>query len=79
MAKYRIEHDRENCISCGSCWSLCPDFWEQGDDGKASLKNNSGNKLEIEEKDLKCNKSAAESCPVNIIHIIDLESGKKLI
>ncbi|RME54369.1 ferredoxin [Candidatus Woesearchaeota archaeon] len=77
--KYRIEHDRENCIACGSCWSICPEFWEQGEDGKSLLKNNKNNKLVIEEKDLECNKSAAESCPVNVIHIIEEDSENKLI
>ncbi|MFH1637716.1 MAG: ferredoxin [Candidatus Woesearchaeota archaeon] len=68
--KYKIEHDRENCISCGSCWTICPDSWEEGSDGKAQLKNG-------EVDDLGCNKEAAEACPVNVIHITEL--GKKII
>ncbi len=76
MAKFKLEHDRDNCISCGSCWTICPDSWEEGSDGKAQIKGG-GKKKEI--GDLGCNLEAAKACPVNVIHIIDLESGKKKI
>lgn len=54
-------------------------------DGKADLigskrmNNNDLQILEIEEKDMQCNKDAAEACPVNVIHIINLDNGEKLI
>lgn len=35
--------------------------------------------LDIEEKDLDKNQNAAESCPVNVIHLIEIGSGKQLI
>jgi len=78
MAKFTIEHERSKCIGCGVCASVAPEFWEMSDDGKSTLKGNKDNKREIDEKDVEKNKSAAESCPVNIIHIIDPE-GKKII
>ena len=55
-----------------------------GEDFKADLVG-SGEKeeniqtIEIEEKDFKCNMDAAESCPVNVIHISNLENGEELI
>lgn len=35
--------------------------------------------LEIGEEDLDKNQNAAESCPVNVIHLIEIGSGKQLI
>lgn len=79
MAKFKIQQDRDQCIACGACWTTCPAFWEQSDDGKSTLKGNSNNALDIEEKDLECNKKAAESCPVKIIHITNAETGEKVV
>ena len=83
--KYKIKHDRVNCIGCSACASVCPRFWEMnGEDFKADLVG-SGEKeeylqaIEIGEEDFKCNMDAAESCPVNVIHIVNLESGEELI
>ena len=75
MAKYKVEQDREGCIGCGACCAVCPSRWEMDGDGKSKYKGNQ----EIDEGDYKCNKEAADSCPVNVIHIIDLESKKKII
>lgn len=60
--KYKITHDRDKCIGCGACAAVCPDNWEMKDDMKASPK-----KTELD--DIGCNQQAAESCPVQIIHI----------
>ena len=53
--KYKIEHDRPECIGCGSCVSICSGFWEMNKDGKSDLKKakNVGKKqiLEINEQD----------------------------
>jgi ferredoxin len=43
-------------------------------DGKADLKREI-----IDESELQANKDAAESCPVMVIHIEDMETGKRLI
>lgn len=83
MAKYKITHDRPGCIGCAACTSVCPAYWEMGADGKSSLKGSSaeGDKTgrEIEEADFSCNKNAADSCPVNVIHLKNLESGEEII
>lgn len=47
----------------------CPDFWSMADDGKSVLKGAVDNELEVDEKDHACNKEAADSCPVNVIHV----------
>ena len=35
--------------------------------------------LEIGEKDFQVNREAAEACPVNVIHIVDKDTKKKII
>lgn len=81
--KYRITYDRQNCIGAAACEAVCPKFWHVGSDGKADLKGSkkSGDKfvLDIAEEDLKCNKEAAEGCPVNVIHIKNLDSDEEII
>jgi len=74
MAKYKIEHDRENCIGCGACASVCPANWSMAKDNKSKPK-----KTDIDDKDLKCNMDAANGCPVNVIHIIETATKKKLV
>lgn len=87
--KYKIIYHREGCIGAAPCTAVAPDFWTLNDstDGKADLQksknptklDNGDFELIIEEKDLAENMEAAEGCPVNVIHIIDLETGEKLI
>lgn len=75
----KIIHDRKGCIGCGACAAVCPDFWEMDSDGKSNLKGAKadGNNFILEVPDQKCNMNAAQSCPVNVIHLE--EEGKKLI
>ncbi|MDP6600096.1 MAG: ferredoxin [Candidatus Woesearchaeota archaeon] len=81
---YTLQHDRPNCIGCGACEAVAPDFWEMNSDGKSDIKNgenvdNGWQELEIKEKDLAVNKDAADSCPVNVIHIIKKDTKEKII
>ncbi|MDH4223218.1 MAG: ferredoxin [candidate division Zixibacteria bacterium] len=83
MPGYRIEHDRENCIGCGNCVKLCPKFWIMGADERSDIigatePEPGWEHLEIIEKDLPCNEKAADECPVNVIHIRNLDTGKLL-
>lgn len=82
--KYKIDHDRPACIGCGACAALSPDHWEMDDDGKSNVRG--GTKLDngkeeklIDQKDYAENYEAAECCPVNCIHLIDLEKDEKII
>lgn len=83
--QYLVKHDRTQCIGCHACVSICSKFWEMnGEDNMADLvggdkKPDGSMQLEITEEDFKCNMNAAESCPVNIIHINNKESGEELI
>ena len=60
MAK--IVQDKDACIGCGACASVCPDNWEMGDDGKAHPK-------QAEVSEVGCNQAAADTCPVQCIKI----------
>lgn len=56
--------DKDTCIACGLCPSICPECFEIEDDGKAGFivdKVPSGCEDEVKE--------AAESCPVNAISV----------
>ncbi len=82
--KYQIQHDRPNCIGCAACAAVAPDFWTMHDDGKSDIvgsikREDEWEELDIEEKNFNENKEAADSCPVNVIHIINKETGEKLI
>lgn len=79
-AKFKIEFDKEGCIGCGACVVACGEFWELGNDGKTDLKGakESDSVQTLELDDPACNQSAAEACPVNVIHVYD-KTGKKLI
>ena len=71
MSKIIIE--REKCIGCGSCAALCPKYFKMDDDGKSSLPagkrdSKTGND-ELEIKNLECALAAADSCPVQCIHV----------
>ena len=84
MAKYLIEHDRPNCIGCGACAAVAPEFWEMNDDGKSDVKEgkkraDGWQEREIGGKEFEKNRQAAETCPVNVIHIKDKEKDKKII
>ncbi len=85
---YKIEHDRPNCIGCGACAAVAPEFWMMDPkDGKSDLKGSKKKEeggevvsegLEISDDKYPKNKEAADCCPVNVIHIID-KHGKKII
>ena len=59
----KIDFDKETCIGCGACTAVCPDNWEMdGDKAKC---------LDTNPKEVGCNKDAAETCPVNCIHVLE--------
>jgi len=67
--------DREECTSCGQCWDICPDFFEQSSDDDFSQiveeYRIGGNlaKGEVPEELEEEVKEATDACPVEIIHV----------
>lgn len=54
-----VEVNKDACIGCGVCASLCPDVFELGDDGKANVKDAGSTAPCVDE--------AISSCPVSAI------------
>ena len=67
--------ERLKCIGCGSCAALCSKHFELAEDGKAHIKESvrdekTGND-ELLGDNLGCIREAADSCPAEIISIIE--------
>lgn len=56
--------DREGCIECGLCPSVCPEVFRMGEDGPAEAYVN-----EVPQSAEKTAVEAQESCPVSVITV----------
>ena len=63
--------DREKCISAGSCVAVAPEVFELDGEGKAVVKNATGDSDEII-------LDAARACPTLAITIVD-NNGKQIV
>lgn len=75
MANIGVTIDRDQCISCESCWTMCPEVFEQngtdswsqivakyqigGDPASGQVPDSLQSKVQ----------EAADACPVAIIHV----------
>jgi len=76
IGKYKIQHDIDGCIGCGACAAISNN-WKMVDiKGEEKAKEV---KIEFDDSELENNKEAAESCPVEVIHIIEKNTGKKIV
>ncbi|AYE34434.1 ferredoxin [Clostridium septicum] len=57
--------DKDTCIGCGLCPSICPEVFEMDDDGKAVAKV-----ADVPDSNVDEAKDAESSCPVSAI-IVD--------
>lgn len=70
----KIIHFKKECIGCGACAAIAPEYFEIDNEGLAQLKNSKqeeDGKWVLEVKDKELAQEAANSCPVNIIHVCD--------
>ena len=69
--------ERETCVSCGSCYDTCPDFFEESPDDSFSQvkkmyrKGDNIGEGEAPAEMEACVRDAADLCPVEIIHVED--------
>jgi len=77
MAKYTILHYKKDCISCGACAAVNPEFWQMDGEGMAHLKGSKevGDHWELvinTEEARASNQEAADVCPVQIIKLVPI-------
>lgn len=60
----RAEIEREGCIACGLCASICPDVFRMGDDGPAEVYVDIVAN-EVEDSAME----ARDNCPVSVITV----------
>lgn len=81
MSKFRVEIDHTVCKGFGACVELCSNFELSDETGKSHIKGSkkepNGESIELDK--LECHKTAADACPFNAIHVIDLETNEKLV
>lgn len=80
---YRIVYDRTGCIGAGTCEALDPDDFELVEDGLADLKEGEETSDGVWEKTVPEEREeealeAAKGCPVNVITIVDEETGEQV-
>lgn len=56
--------DREGCIGCGICPSVCPEVFRMADDGRAEVYGN------VNETTKPVADKAADECPVSVISVL---------
>ena len=58
-----VKVDKNSCIGCGACTSVCPDVFEMKN-GKVIVK-----KSKVSGEDEECVKDAESACPVEAIKV----------
>lgn len=82
---YQVAYDRKNCIGVLTCVAFHPERWMiNKSDSKADLREATENSpgtfiLDFTEEELEKFKTAAEVCPVKVIKIFEVESGKEIV
>ena len=70
----RVRIDQEECIACGACSVDCPEVFEENEDGMSQIVESyrvDGDPVvgEVPDELGECTRTAAEGCPVEIIHV----------
>jgi len=77
MVKFKIIHDRVQCIGCGSCAAMCPDIWVMRSDGKAGLigakEDPELEELIVDEVKAKKAQEVDKACPVDAVKVEEVK------
>ena len=75
LVSYKVLIMRNECVSCGNCIGICPEYFEFDVDDLSHLKNSKriDENDELELEDVDCCLDAAISCPVTCIHVYEDE------
>ncbi len=80
MATFQVRIDRDECTMCSVCWEMCPEFFEASPEDNMSQVietyriDGDISKGEVPDALTESVREAAESCPVQIIHVEELAS-----
>ncbi len=67
--------DRDGCISCANCWTVCPDVFEENpEDAKSRIVERYRGVTDPGEGEAPaeladCARQAADECPVSVIEV----------
>lgn len=74
---FTILHDQPGCIGCGACAAITPENWEMIEmNGEFKSRPK---KTDLADDEFSANKDAADTCPVNVIHLVNKETKEKII
>jgi ferredoxin len=82
MVKYKIMFDRSACIGAGACAAMDSANFKMAGDGKADLiggKDIGGGKFEAIVEGSPSVVEGAKACPVEVIKIVNAETGEKIV
>lgn len=60
----KVVVDRDACISCGFCESVCPEVFKLDDENISMVIQNP-----IDSENVECSKESEYNCPTSAIHI----------
>ena len=80
MAKYKVVINKETCMACGVCWSLCPQIFEIDEQGKSRIMESfrtedleSRSEGVVGDDLADCARVAADACPMASIAIEEVK------
>ena len=83
--KYKIIYNKKECIGAGACEAAFPEAWFFDHETSLAtlkspdtIKTDEREELIIDEKDFEKHLEAAQVCPVLVIEIYELDTGKKV-
>ena len=76
LIKYKIEINREDCIACGTCYSLDTEHFESDEEGKGQVISGQTDEKTstgiFTDNNIAQVKEAEDSCPVSVIMVTEL-------